>query len=276
LLNRRIAALKDKSYKDVIGLIPAAGHAVRMGYLPCSKELLPLGIDTAEDQSEPRYRVIISYLLEALRSADTTKAFIILRKGKWDIPGYLGDGSDFNMHIGYLMQGLPYAVPYTLDQAFPFMQQSIAALGFPDILYKDNDIFSKMLSRLKEGDLDIVLGLFPADKPQNADGVEYDDDMTIRRVVPKPHDKKHQFVWAAAVWKPIFTRFMHDYLAHLDPPTHGQNELQIGHVIQQAIIEGQRVAGVHVSKYPPIDVGTPENFKTVVSEFNKRQPKNHA
>jgi glucose-1-phosphate thymidylyltransferase len=276
LLNRRIAGLKDNSYKDVIGLIPAAGHAVRMGHLPCSKELLPLGIDSAEDQSEPRYRVIISYLLEALRSADTTKAFIILRKGKWDIPDYLGDGSDFNMHIGYLMQGLPYAVPYTLDQAFPFMQQSIAALGFPDILYKDNDIFSKMLGRLEEGDLDIVLGLFPADKPQNADGVEYDDDMIIRKVVSKPHDQRHQFVWAAAVWKPIFTRFMHDYLTKLAVPSPGQIELQIGHVIQQAITEGQRVAGVHVSQYPPIDVGTPENLMAVAREFNNLQSKNQS
>jgi glucose-1-phosphate thymidylyltransferase len=258
--------MKDVKFENVIGIIPAAGHAHRMGPLPCSKELLPLGIGSAEDQSGPRYRVTISYLLKALRSADITKAFIILRKGKWDIPGYLGDGSDFNMHIGYLMQGLPYAVPYTLDQTFQFMQQSIAALGFPDILYNGNEIFSKMLGRLKENDLDIVLGLFPADKPQNADGVEYDDDMIIRRVVPKPHDKKHPFVWAAAVWKPVFTHFMHDYLAQLDPPKNGQIELQIGHVMQEAITEGHRVAGVHVSKYPPIDIGTPENYTAVVKE----------
>jgi glucose-1-phosphate thymidylyltransferase len=245
-----------------------------MGPLPCSKELLPIGIDPVAGRSEPKYRVIISYLLRALRFADIKKAYIILRKGKWDIPGYLGDGSAFDMHLGYLMQGLPYAVPYTLDQAFSFIQQSIAALGFPDILYKDDDIYHKLLDKLKEDDLDIVLGLFPADNPQNADAVEFDANMIIRRVVPKPHDQKHQFVWAAAVWKPVFTRFMHDYLAQLAPPKNGQIELQIGHVIQQAITEGQRVAGVHVSQYPPIDVGTPENFKAILSEFNKHQSKN--
>jgi glucose-1-phosphate thymidylyltransferase len=247
-----------------------------MGPLPCSKELLPIGIDSVEEGSEPKYKVIISYLLRALCFADIKKAYIILRKGKWDIPDYLGDGSDFNLHLGYLMQGLPYAVPYTLDQAFPFMHQSIAALGFPDILYKDDDIYRKMLDRLKQGDFDIVLGLFPADNPQNADGVEFDTDMIIRKVVPKPHDQKHKFVWAAAVWKPIFTRFMHDYLAQLDPPKNGQIELQIGHVIQEAITEGQRVAGVHVSQYPPIDVGTPENLMAVAREFNNLQSKNQS
>ena len=261
--------MKDNKYEEVIGLIPAAGHATRMGLLPCSKELLPLGVDSADNRSETKPKVIISYLLERLRFADIKKVYIVLRRGKWDIPGYLGDGSAFNMHLCYLMQGLPYGVPYTLDQAFPFINESIAALGFPDIIYKVNDLYVKLLGRLKQGDVEMVLGLFPADNPQNADGVEFDSDKIIRRVVPKPHKGKQRFVWAAAVWTPKFTHFMHDYLVNLDPPSQEQSELQVGHIIQKAIKQGQRVAGVHVSKYPPIDIGTPENFMAVVREFNK-------
>ena len=34
---------KPTEMKDVIGLIPAAGRATRLGHLPFSKELLPIG-----------------------------------------------------------------------------------------------------------------------------------------------------------------------------------------------------------------------------------------
>ena len=261
--------MKDDKYKEVIGLIPAAGHATRMGLLPCSKELLPLGLYPAENRSEIKPKVIISYLLKSLRFADIKKVYIVLRRGKWDIPGDLSDGSAFNMHLCYLMQGLPYGVPYTLDQAFPFINESIAALGFPDIIYKTNDLYINLLERLKGGDVEVVLGIFPADHPQNADGVEFDSDRIIRRVVSKPHKGGQPYVWAAAVWTPIFTHFMHDYLVNLDAPSSEQSELQIGHIIQKAIQQGQRVAGVHVSNYPPIDVGTPENFIAAVREFQK-------
>jgi glucose-1-phosphate thymidylyltransferase len=260
--------LKDKKNEEVIGLIPAAGNAARMDLLPCSKELLPLGIE-AENRSEAKFKIVISYLLESLHVADIKKVYIVLRRGKWDIPAYLGDGSGFNMHLCYLMQGLPYGVPYTLDQALPFIKESIAALGFPDIIYKADDLFTKLLERLKEGDAEVALGLFPADRPKNADGVEFDSDNIIRRVVPKPHKGKHRIVCAAAVWKPVFTQLMHDYLANLDFPSIEQSELQIGHIVQLAIKKGQRVVGVHVSKSPPTDVGTPENFMAVVREFNK-------
>lgn len=263
--------MRDDKYENIIGLIPAAGHATRMGLLPCSKELLPLPVVSGQNRSETGPKVIISYLLERQLFAGIRKVYIILRKGKWDIPGYLGDGSAFNMNLCYLMQRLPYGVPYTLDQAFAFVKESIVALGFPDIIYSPDDLYLKLLERLKQGDAEVVLGLFPADRPRNADGVEFDSDKIIRRVVPKPHKGKQPFVWAAAVWTPVFTHFMHDYLANLDPPSPEQSEIQIGHIIQNAIRQGQRVAGVHVSKYPPIDVGTPENFMSAARRFCKTQ-----
>jgi len=255
--------------EEIVGIIPAAGHATRMGLLPCSKELLPLGIDSAKNRSETRPKVVISYLLEKMRIARIQKAYIILRKGKWDIPGYLGDGSAFDMHLCYLMLGLPYGVPYTLDQAYPFINNSIVALGFPDIIYETKDIYIRLLKRLKEGDADVVLGLFPADQPQNADGVEVDSNGIIRRVFAKPNNARQSFVWAAAVWKPTFTHFMNDYLLNLEPPSQKDIELQIGHIIQLAIEKGRRVAGVHVSEHPPVDVGTPESLAAVMKSLRE-------
>jgi glucose-1-phosphate thymidylyltransferase len=253
---------------EVVGVIPAAGWATRMGNLPCSKEILPIGFHASESGKNAQPKVIISYMLEKMRFAGIRKVYIVLRKGKWDIPTYLGDGSAHDMHICYLMQGLPYGVPYTLDQATPFIEKSIVALGFPDTIYNTKRIYINMLERLNETDADVVLGLFPADYPQNADGVEIDSDGIIRRVIAKPHNASSKSVWAAAVWRPNFSRFMHNHIANIEPWSHEKKELQIGHIMQTAIEEGQRIAGVHVSEQPIFDVGTPDNFTTVLKRLS--------
>ena len=86
----------------IVGLIPAAGIAERISPLPCSKEIFPIGIQT-NGRKKPRPKVVCTYLLEKMSAAGITKAHIILRKGKWDIPAYLGDGSIVNMHLSYLI-----------------------------------------------------------------------------------------------------------------------------------------------------------------------------
>jgi dTDP-glucose pyrophosphorylase len=61
---------------------------------------------------------------------------------------------------------------------------------------------------------------------------------------------------------------MHKYIADMEQGSHDKNELQIGHIIQAAIEGGQRIAGVHVSDQPITDVGTADNFATVLKRFN--------
>ena len=87
-----------------------------------------------------------------------------MRKGKWDIPAYFGDGKMLDMNLAYLMMDLPYGVPYTLDQAYPFVQDAIIALGFPDIIFEPEDAY-RNCCQTEESNADIVLGLFPASNP---------------------------------------------------------------------------------------------------------------
>ena len=78
---------------EVIGLIPAGGQASRISPLPCSKELYPIGFRHVDGDHSLRPKVTCHYLLERMRSAGITKAYIVLREGKWDIPAYLRDGA---------------------------------------------------------------------------------------------------------------------------------------------------------------------------------------
>ena len=102
--------------QEVIGLIPAGGQATRIAPLTCSKELYPIGFRPIEEDLGARPKVVSHYLLEKMRFAGISKAYIVLRPGNWDIPAYFGDGSMLKMRLAYLMLGPPFGVPFTLTK----------------------------------------------------------------------------------------------------------------------------------------------------------------
>src|SRR5262245_15338842 len=118
---------RDGAEQEVVGLVPAAGRATRIAPLPCSKELYPIGFRSVDGGKSTAPKVVSHYLLEKMRLAGITKIYIVLREGKWDIPGYFGDGSMLDMKLAYLMIGSPFGTPYTLDAAYPFLECSIIA-----------------------------------------------------------------------------------------------------------------------------------------------------
>ena len=132
---------------EVLGLIPAGGQATRLAPLPCSKELYPIGFHAIDGDGSVRPKPVCMYLLEKMRAAGVTRAYIVLRKGKWDIPAYLGDGSILNMHLAYLMMRSFFGVPYTSDQVRPFLQNALVAFGFLDIMFGSDDVFMQLLAR---------------------------------------------------------------------------------------------------------------------------------
>jgi glucose-1-phosphate thymidylyltransferase len=247
---------------EVIGLVPAAGEGSRLHRLPCSKELYPIGFD----KSNFTPKVVSHYLLENMRIAGIRKAFVILRNGKWDIPAYFGDGKMLNMHLGYLLMDVPYGVPYTLDQAYPFVRESRVALGFPDIIFEPNDAFSSVLSQLRKSNADIVLGLFQMENPSKADMVDVDGEGRIRSIQIKPAETDLKYSWGIAAWNPSFTEFMHDYVlaeSHCfeSGATYaGRHEMFVGDVIQAAIRNSLAVDTVAFRSGHYHDIGTPEDL----------------
>lgn len=256
-----------KSHPEVIGLIPAAGQAARIQPLPCSKELYPIGFQPGKKDQSLQPKVVCHYLLEKMRLAGITKAYVVLKEGKWDIPAYLRDGNMLDMDLAYLIVGLPFGVPYSLDQAYPFVRDAMVAFGFPDILFEPDDVFAKLLSSHSTRDADVILGLFPADSPQKVDMVDVDDDGGIREIVIKPHQTQLSYSWAIAVWTPVFTQFLHEHVAACKLSAAKQPELSVGDVIQAAIRNGLRAQGIRVSQKPYLDIGTPEDLVRAVLAF---------
>ncbi len=260
----------------VIGLLPAGGKATRISPLPLSKELYPVGFREDGDnntqnkyQNNLRPKVVSHYLLERMQLAGIDKAYFILRPGKWDIPTYFGDGAMLSMNLGYLIMGLPYGVPFTLDSAYPFVGDAIVALGFPDILFEPKDAYLHILKRLEISQADVVLGLFPTDKPQKAGMVDFDDTGKVRSIIEKPPQSDLHFMWAIAVWKPVFTEFIHEFLIpwKSDSNLSQLPEIPIGNVIQSAINKGLQVEAEAFANGSYLDIGTPNDLIKAVRDF---------
>ncbi len=257
-----------KMGNKIFGLIPAGGQATRLGPLPCSKELLPVGFQTLA-AGEQRPKVACHYLLEKMRLAGIEQAYIILRHGKWDIPAYFRHGGMVDMHLAYLLADLPYGTPYTLDQAFPFIGDAVIALGFPDILFTPDDAFTRVLDHQKSTGADIVLGLFPGDQPHTMDMVELGPNHTVKQIEVKPHSTDLKYTWGLAAWGPRFTRFMHEYLAQISGKASQEPELYVGNVIQAALERGFKIEAISVSDEPFLDIGTPDNLAKAVKRLTE-------
>ena len=261
-------------HKEVIGLIPCGGHATRISPLPCSKEILPVGLRSIPDGSI-RPKAVSHYLLEQMQQGGVRKAFFILRKGKWDIPDYYGDGAEFGMDLGYLVTRLPYGPAYTLDQAYPFVQRAQVAFGYPDILFGPNDAFQRALDRLTTSRSALVLGLYRIYNPRDWDMVEADKTGRVHALHRKLGQTKLKWGVVFAVWTPEFTSFLREYLAlprtaAQQPGTGLPTELSVGDVIQVAIRRGLSAQSVSFPRHTYLDVGTPEGLQKVATGWSAK------
>ncbi|MEL6650519.1 MAG: dTDP-glucose pyrophosphorylase [Bacteroidota bacterium] len=243
---------------ELIGLIPAGGAAKRMGKLACSKEIFPVGF---EDDGRPK--AISEHLLEKYRAAKCDKVFFVLREGKWDIPTYFGDGQDMEMDFGYLMLRHLYGVPYTIDQAYPFVKEARVMMGFPDMLYEPTDVFEQLLTYQESSEADLVLGLYEVENEYEAsksDMVDWDKKSgEIIDIQIKPAKTERRFSWINLVWGPRFTDFLHRYIAQ-DLEKRTQNP-ELPEIHFSEILLAAKIAGLslRVKTFPGfrfLDVGT--------------------
>jgi len=249
---------------EVIGLIPAAGWATRMGQLPFSKELYPVALKPTGDDPAPQPRPVCEFLLESLRSAGVSRILVIVRDGKWDIPRHLEDGSKFGLSIGHLIKEGKRGAPYTIDCAYPYVCDAVVAMGFPDMAFECPDGFRACLDRLGAGDVDVVLGLFPADHPELVDMVAPDRNGLVTDIAIKPAETDLTLCWGIAVWRPSFSDFLHRWAAGDEPASARLGEPYLGDALRAAMAAGLRVAAVQVSATPFVDVGTPAGLEKVL------------
>jgi glucose-1-phosphate thymidylyltransferase len=139
------------------------------------------------------------------------------------------------------------------------VQDALVAFGFPDIIFRSEDAFIRLLARQAATKADLVLGHFPTDQPQKWDMIDVDDNGWVRLIAVRPHETRFGYAWSIAVWTPIFSRLMHEYLVTIRDPINqadlpAQRELVVGDVIKAAIRNNVRVEGVLFAEDTCLDI----------------------
>lgn len=264
----------NSQHPQVVGVVPMAGRATRLPRLPCSKEIFPLYFTTEPGAAGPQPHAVCEHLLGTMQHAGVSEVYLVLRDGKWDIPAYLEDGSRHGLNLAYLMMGLPWGTPYSIDQAYPFVRERRVAMGFPDMCFNDSQIFRRTLDHHEASGADVVLGVFPTDRPHKVDIVQLGDNHRVEKIFIKPADATLSQTWGIAVWAPAFTEFLHDFLRSHQHDAELAPELFVGDVFRAAIEAGLNVQGIQVSTEPYVDIGTAEDLARMIGhEAHKKQTK---
>ena len=266
----------SRSWPEVIGLIPAAGQAKRLQPFPCSKELFPIGFTNDPKTGIPRPKVAVQYLLEKFKTAGVAKTFIVIREGKWDIPNYFQEGVGVGMSLAYLVIPGSLGPPDTLDRAYSFIAQYRIAFGFPDILFGPPDAYRPLINQQERTGADVVLGLHRIEDPRIWDMVDSDDGGWVRAIVMKPASTTLTLGWCFAVWTPVFSEFLHQFLRadetkrNMGQLAHAANDpggdLAVGVVFQEALKAGVRIQSVKFPHDEYLDIGTPDNLAKAVRQ----------
>lgn len=215
-----------------------------------------------------RPKVVSHYLFECLSRAGVRKGYVVIRKGKWDIPAYWGDGRMIGMDLAYVVIEGSSGPPDTIDRAYQFIREKTVAFGFPDIIFRPKDVFRKLLARLDHSPVDVVLGLFHAHDTNKMDMVDVDAQGRVRMIHLKPRKTPLKYAWLCAVWRPTFTDFLHQFLQssrkgsiagligdrRIDP----QGDIPVGAVLRAAVHAKLKVEGVTFPTGRYIDIGTPK------------------
>lgn len=235
----------------VIAVVPAAGHARRLGG----------AVEGSKEIAEVAGRPVASHVLARLATAGIDRAIVPLRRGKWDVPETLRGTHTAGVELAYVVVDETRSSVHSVVAALPFIGEHQVALAFPDVLFEPADAFAALRRQLTSGDAAIVIGLFPTDTPERVDMVRLDDAGRPVEIAIKQPDRGLRYSWSIAVWRPHFSRFLVDYVTAFDKaPAAGGHELHVGEVVQAAITNDLGVEAVAFPEGGHLDIGTPADL----------------
>ena len=209
----------------VVGVVPAAGRALRLQPLPCSKEVLRVG-----------GRPVLDYLVERMRAAPCDELRVVTRPEKQDVVERASE-------LGALVvEGHPPSVADSLLLGMEGLApDDIVLFGFPDSIWEPVDGFAYLLAAL--GDDEVVLGLFSAQDLERSDVVVLDQHGRAAEVHVKPEHPPSNLVWGCLAGR---VAALEGVRAHNEPGAH----------LDGLAREGRLQAVSFETEF--VDIGTPQ------------------
>ena len=168
---------------EIVGVIPAAGHATRLQPISSSKEVYPIA-----------GRPVMDFLVDRMRTGGATQLRVVTRPEKQDVVA----------HAEAIGAAVVLARPETVSESLlagmsGVQPSDIVLIGFPDTLWEPKDGYRLLVEAVKEGS-HVALGLFriePADLPRS-DVIVFDEAGRVIGIDVKPARPQSEWVWGCA------------------------------------------------------------------------------
>jgi dTDP-glucose pyrophosphorylase len=161
-----------------IGVVPAAGHALRLRPLSSSKELLTVG-----------GRPVMDHLLQRLRVAGADRIRIVIRPAKVDLIEAARARA-----LEIVLAEPPTVTASVRTGAAGLPPEAIALIGFADSVWEPVDAFRTLAALVHDG-ASVAVGAFRSDEPERSDVVDLDDAGRLRGVRIKPAHPGSSWIW---------------------------------------------------------------------------------
>ena len=211
---------------SIVGVIPAAGSATRLGPLPCSKELIPVG-----------GRPVLEYVVDRMRAVPAAEIRVVTRPDKADVVEHA-------RRLGAtVVEARPPSAAASIHLGTAGLDaDDVVLVGFPDSVWEREDGFVAVVAALGHG-ADVALGCFRSDELERSDVVVADEDGIVRAVQVKPSRPASEWIWGCAAARPCALAGLAE---HAHPGTLFDRLARAGRV-RAVRLDGEFV-----------DIGTPE------------------
>lgn len=216
-----------------MGIIPAAGHATRLGLRTGSKETI-----------EVRGRALIGHLIERMQLGGATRLRVVTRPAKTDV-------IDLATSLG---AETILAEPSTVGQSFALglaglEPGDIILFGFPDTIWSPIQGFAVLRSLVDAGE-PMAVGVFQSPYPERSDVAVLDAGGRLVGVDTKPARPSGNLVYACLAAR---VAALHGMAEHDEPGAF------LAEVARTSPIATARLGRV-------IDVGTPDSLATAATD----------
>ena len=250
--------------EELIGLIPAAGKGLRLR-LPYPKELYPIIRDN-------RYKPISQHVLENLTAVPTQHIVFVINETKHQLIGYYGDGHRFGCSISYVVQEVREdasrstspGLGHALDAAYHLTRGKTVLFGMADTIMEPVEVFAHMLRNSRAED-DVIMGLFPTQRPHKFGMVAFDNENRIPHIIDKPKQTDLTHMWGCIIWRARFTEHLHRCI--------DEGEIaDFALIMNKAIEAGMVFRAVRLDTGSYLDLGTYDEIQEMEQHFRAEQP----
>lgn len=248
----------------VVGLLPAAGQAMRLRPYRSPKELFPLLLKEDGDPNRALPAPVCRFALDALREANAERCVVVISDEKGELVRVLGDGEDFGVPIGYVVQREPLGLTNVVRCAARWLGDADVLFALPDTVVFPTDALARLHTHRIATGADLALGVFPTDEPERLAPVEIVDGV-VTRIHDKPKVAPVNNTWGVLSWSARFTAFCADWDAN-----RGERPGVLSDAMEDARLAGFAVTALELEAGVFRDVGTPEGLASTMRLLTER------